>query len=196
MRHTMKLRMIIGIIAMIALIGAVSAAGIVISVNGQTVGAGSKAIIPVKVAGASNLGGVDLTVTYDPKVLKFESAASGALSTNGMIEANEATPGTVMIGAVDSAGMTGDGTLVDMTFSVVGATGATSPVDVTVRGAYTADQKDVASQANGGTITVGAAGTGSGAAAGTGKKSPVSPVVVLAAIGLAGLAMVIIRKRS
>ncbi|MFA5268449.1 MAG: cohesin domain-containing protein [Methanoregula sp.] len=188
----MKLRWIVGIIAMIALVSAVSAAGIVISVNGQTVGAGSTAVIPVTVSGASGLGGVDLTVTYDPKVLKFVSAEAGALSTNGMIESNEAMPGTVLIGAVDSAGMTGAGTIVDMTFTVIGATGATSPVDVEVRGAYTTDQKDVASQVTGGTITVGAAGSGAAA----GNKSPVNPVVVPGAVALAGIAMVIIRKRS
>lgn len=191
----MKDRWIIGIIAMIALIGAVSAAGIVISVNGQTVGAGGKAVIPVKVAGASDLGGVDLTVTYDPAVMKFAGAETGALSTNGMIESNEATPGTVMIGVVDSAGMTGDGTVVDLTFNVIGAAGATSPVNVAVRGAYTTDQKDVASQTTGGTITVGAAGSGSGAGTSEGKKSPVSPVIVLGAVGFAGLMFVMIRRR-
>jgi hypothetical protein len=188
----MKSRWIIAMIAMIALVGAVSAAGIVISVNGQTAGAGSKAVIPVTVSGASGLGGVDLTVTYDPKVLKFVSAEAGALSTNGMIESNEPTSGTVLIGAVDSKGMTGDGTIVAMTFNVIGANGATSPVGVEVRGAYTTDQKDVASQASGGTITVGAAGAG----AASGKQSPMSPVVILGAIGLAGLAIVIIRKKS
>ena len=83
-KTTMKDRWIIGIIAMIALIGAVSAAGIVISVNGQTVGAGGKALIPVKVAGASDLGGVDLTVTYTEPGIRGNTATNTL--KNGTVE--------------------------------------------------------------------------------------------------------------
>jgi hypothetical protein len=176
----MKSTWIIAFVAVLALVGTVSAAGIVVSIDGQTVGAGGKAVIPVKVTGASNLGGVDLTVTYDPAVLKFTSAEQGALSTNGMIASNETRPGTVVMGLVDSKGMTGDGNLVVLTFDVIGSEGSSTQMNVIVRGAYSSDLKDVANQGTGGTITVGAAGSG------TGGKIPLSMVVVIIALIIVG----------
>jgi hypothetical protein len=188
----MKFQWIFAVIAMIALAGVVSAEGIIIGISGQTVGAGSQAVIPVTVSGASALGGADLTVTYDPAVLKFVSAKAGALSKNGMIESDESAPGTIMIGVLDSQGMTGDGNIADLTFTVTGASGTTSPVGVEVRGAYTLEQVEVVSQVTSGTITVGAAGTGTAA----GTKSPVNIVVVIGAVGIAGFALILMRKNS
>ena len=182
----MELRWVLIWITVAALVSPASAAAVVVSVNGQTVGAGSKAVIPVTVSRASDLGGVDLTVTYDPNVLKYAGAEAGGISTNGMIESNEPVAGTVMIGIVDSKGMNGDGTLVDMTFSVIGASGTTSPVDVRVRGAYSTGQKEVAAQPSGGVITVGASG----------GASPISPVVAIGAVAFAGLAAVFFRRSS
>jgi hypothetical protein len=185
----MKITWFMVLIAVFALVCTVSAAGIVVKIDGQTVGAGGKAVIPVKVAGASNLGGVDLTVTYDPVVLKFTKAEQGALSTNGMIEANETRPGTVLMGLVDSKGMTGDGNLVDLTFDVIGAQGSSSQMNVIVRGAYSSDLKDVANQGIGGTITVGSPGSG------TGGKTPLSIVTVTIALIIVGVVVLKIRNR-
>jgi hypothetical protein len=173
----MKITWFIALIAVLALVCSVSAAGIVVKIDGQTVGAGGKAVIPVKVTGASNLGGVDLTITYDPAVLKFTKATQGALSTNGMIESNETRSGTILIGMVDTQGMSGDGNLVDLSFDVIGAQGSSSQMNVIVRGAYGSNLKDVANQGTGGTITVGAPGSGTG-----GNKTPLSIVTIISSL--------------
>ena len=186
----MKITWFIALIAVIALVCTVSAAGIVVKIDGQTVGAGGKAVIPVKVTGASNLGGVDLTVTYDPAVLKFTKAAQGALSTNGMIESNETHQGTVLMGLVDSQGITGDGNLVDLSFDVIGAQGSSSQINVIVRGAYGLDLKDVANQGIGGTITVGPPGSGSG------SKTPLSIVAVIIALIVFGMVAIKTKHRK
>ena len=186
----MKITWFIASIAVIALVCTVSAAGIVVKIDGQTVGAGGKAVIPVKVTGASNLGGVDLTVTYDPAVLKFTKAAQGALSTNGMIESNETHQGTVLMGLVDSQGITGDGNLVDLSFDVIGAQGSSSQINVIVRGAYGLDLKDVANQGIGGTITVGPPGSGSG------SKTPLSIVAVIIALIVFGMVAIKTKHRK
>jgi hypothetical protein len=179
-------------VAVIVLVGVVSAAGIVVKIDSQTLAAGGKAVIPVKVSGASNLGAIDLTVTYDTAALKFSKAELGAFPTNGMVEANEVQPGTIFIGIVDSNGMTGDGTLADLTFDVLGAQGSSSQMNVAVRGAYATDLKDVVNQVSGGTITVGAPGSGTG----TGGKASLSVAVAIGALIVAGAAAVVVMNRK
>ena len=175
----MKIILAIGI-ALMAL--GVSAAAMTVSVENTNAGAGSKAVIPVKVGGATNLGAMDLVVTYDPAVLAFSSADLGDLSTNGMIESNGAIPGTVKIGFVDTAGVNGDGMLVKVTFNVIGKDGATSPVNIQVSGAWNLNLVDIQTTTSGGTFTVG------------GAKSPLSPVTVVGA--LCGACLLVVFRRS
>ena len=80
-------------IGLVFLMATVSAATMSVSIDSMTVGAGTSILIPVKVTGATNLGAMDVTITYDPSVLQFSTADLGEISTNGMIEANSTTPG-------------------------------------------------------------------------------------------------------
>ncbi|MEI6293546.1 MAG: cohesin domain-containing protein [Methanomicrobiales archaeon] len=177
----MKFKVLCICIGLALLVGG-AAAAMTVSVGSTTVNANSKAVIPVTVSGASNLGAMDLVITYDPAVLKFSSADLGELSTNGMIDSNAGTPGTVKIGIVDTKGVTGDGTLVKMTFDVIGQNGATSPVNVQVAGAWNLDLVDIQTSVSGGTITVG------------GKKAPLSMVTMLGAL-CAAVVLLGIRSR-
>ncbi len=95
----MKFKVLCLCIGLALLVAGAAAATMTVSVDSATVSAGSKAVIPVKVSGASNLGAMDLVITYDPVVLKFSGADLGEISTNGMIDSNSATPGTVKIAA-------------------------------------------------------------------------------------------------
>lgn len=180
MRRTendMQRRAVFGVFALLVLVSAAGAAGIVVGIDSQTVGAGGTAVIPVKVTGASGVGGLDLTVTYDTASLKFVKGEAGPLAANGMIETNEVQPGTINIGIVDSQGISGDGSVILMTFTVLGAQGSSSQMDVVVRGAFGTDLKDVANQAAGGTITVGPPGSAGGAG-----KLPLPAGVAVAAV--------------
>ena len=105
-------------------VGAATAANVTLSVQSQTAPSGGTVTVPIAIAGASSIGAMDLTVTYDPAILKFVEAKTGALSTNGMVQANGTRPGTVRIAFVDSKGVTGDGAI-NVAFTAKGANGAT-----------------------------------------------------------------------
>lgn len=151
----MQLRGIIGVFFLLALIGSVSAAGVTVSVADSPIGTGGKADIPVTVSGADNMAGMDLTVTYDTAVLKFNEVKQGDLTKKGLIEAKEVSPGQINIGFVNPAGITGDGTLLTISFFAVGEKGSTSQVQIMNRGAFNLDRLDVPLTVNSGTVTVG-----------------------------------------
>lgn len=153
------------------LIGTASAAAVIVTIPSSSVGAGAKATIPVTVSGASNLGAMDLTITYDPAILKFSKAELGELSTNGLVEGNEALPGVAKISFADTKGISGDGTLLKVTFDVVGVKGASTTLNAGAK-AYGLDLKDIPATTQGGTITV------------SQPKSGIETAVILLAIGL------------
>ena len=161
------------------LIGTASAAAVIVTIPSGSVGAGAKATIPVTVSGASNLGAMDLTISYDPAILKFSKADLGELSTNGIVEGNEIQPGVAKISFVDTKGISGDGTLLRITFDVVGTNGASATLNAGAK-VYGLDLKDVPTTTNGGTITV------------SQPKSGIETSVILIAIGLG---MIVFAKR-
>ncbi|MDO9325855.1 MAG: cohesin domain-containing protein [Methanoregula sp.] len=180
----MKFKTVCMVLGLALLISGATAAAMTVSVDSASVSAGSKAIIPVKVSGASNLGAMDLVITYDPSVLTFSSADLGGLSTNGMIDSNSATPGTVKIAIVDTKGVSGDGVLVNLAFTVVGKNGEKSPVNVQVTGAWNLNLVDIQTSVSSGTISVG------------GAKSPLSIVSVIGAICVAVIFLGIQSRRK
>lgn len=165
---------IVFILTGLSMITAAAVAGVMtVSVDSATGSPGSKVFIPITVNGASNLGAMDVVVTYDPTVLKFSGADLGELSTNGMIDSNSPSPGTVKIGVVDTKGVSGNGALIKMNFDVIGHSGSNSPVSVQVTGAWNLDLVDVLTSVSGGTVSVG------------GGKTPLSEVSILGAICVA-----------
>jgi len=131
----------------------VNAAGVSIKIDDMSVEQGSKSMIPVSVAGASKLGAMDIKMEYDPTVLKFVDAELGEISTNGIIESNEVSPGTVPLSFADTKGISGDGTLIELNFEVTGAVGSSTKIEIKAR-AYGIDLKDISVETKGGTITV------------------------------------------
>ena len=88
------------------------------------------------------------------------------------------------IGIVDTKGVNGDGTLVKMTFDVIGQNGAKSPVNIQVAGAWNLDLVDIQTTVSSGTITVG------------GTKAPLSGVTVLGALCVAVVLLGIRSRRK
>ena len=149
----MKNTIITGILIMLVLAAHVSAAEVVIKIDDMSVEQGSKSMIPVSVASASTLGAADIKLEYDSSVLKFIDAELGEISTNGIIESNEVSPGMVLLSFADTKGISGDGVLIELNFEVIGAAGSSTKIELEGR-AYGIDLKDISVETNGGTITV------------------------------------------
>lgn len=147
-----KISILLLILAMAFLISTATA-GVIVTVNAGTAGEGKTATIPVTVSGASNLGAMDLVLTYDPTVLKFTSVELGDLSTNGIVEGKEVQSGMAKISFADTKGISGDGNILKVTFDVTGKKGSTTNLGVSAQ-AYGLDLKDIPTTAQGGAIAV------------------------------------------
>lgn len=84
--------------------------------------------IAVDANNAQGIISADLTVTYDSSVLTAQSARAGNLTTGFSASYNTGTPGQIRIGLGGTAPVSGSGVLTYITFNVVGAPLATSPL--------------------------------------------------------------------
>ena len=151
---------------------AVGAEGVEVSVQDLSVATGSSMVLPVSLQNAEELYEANLEISYDPSVLKFTRIELGGISQNGIIEATETTPGIIIITLADTSGISQDGELMKLSFSVTGAEGTTSPISITSKGFQNLDKNDVPAMTNGGKITV----------TGEGLKAPMAgyiPVIAL-----------------
>ena len=114
---------------------------------------GAKVVVSINAAGATDLGAIDLKVSYDPKVLKFSGAETGKLSTNGMVESSSKTDGTATLSFVDTKGISSDGEVLKVSFDVIGAPGSSTDVSLEAR-AYGLDLKDMPAEVTKGTVSV------------------------------------------
>jgi hypothetical protein len=168
----MKEKSFIIILALLLLMTPVSAAVMNLQTDGKTVNPGSRVVIPVKVSGASDLGALDLMVMYNPSVLKYVRTEKGSLSPNAMIEANQSHPGLVLISIVDSGGISGSGSICQLSFDVTGNSGSSSYMALAVQGAYTTDLRDVVTNTTSDMVTV----------SGNRNLLSLSPLLVIAGI--------------
>jgi hypothetical protein len=120
-----KVLIFIGLMCFVSL---VSAAGLTVSVS-DTVGAPGETVnVPINLAGASDVGSMDIVLTYDSNVLRAVEVEAGKLAKTALIESNTAEEGEVIIALADSSGITGDGEVVLISFEVLGESGTTSPL--------------------------------------------------------------------
>ncbi|MBN1855731.1 MAG: hypothetical protein JW846_02105 [Dehalococcoidia bacterium] len=73
-------------------------------------------LAPILVDGASNVGRLEITLTYDAEILTGLTVLPGSLASASMLEHNVSIPGTVIIELVDTTGITGSGELVIIKF--------------------------------------------------------------------------------
>jgi len=176
--------------------GTAYAANLQVSIADASGTKGSTAAVPVTIAGGTNVGSMDLVVTYDPAVLTATDVSAGALN-KGMALGNMSVPGIVAISLADSAGMSGDGPVATITFSVIGNASQTSPLAVQSAKAYDATTfLDIPLAAAGGTFTV-TSGTPSGTpAGGTPKPSGDGSMILLAGGSIVAAAYLVMRKKE
>jgi hypothetical protein len=74
---------------------------------------------------ASSLGSLELTLTYDPAVMKAVSVDKGSLAPNASLEYSVDKPGRIWLGMIDAGGINGSGTLATITFDITGGADAT-----------------------------------------------------------------------
>ena len=152
---------------------AVHAAGLTFTVQDRSVPPNGTVTVPLAVADAQDLGGVDLVVAYDPAVLRFESAAPGSLAGRARVSANEIGQGRVAIAVASPGSLTGSGPIVTLTFTAIGPAGARSAVAIEAVRAVTIDGDPVPVQVANGAVSVGG-----------GARTPPSPFAAIGAVAL------------
>jgi hypothetical protein len=180
---------LIGILAAILLVlftAIASAATTSLSVSDAQGSPESTVKVPIRITGASNVGAMEIVLTYDSTVLSVTGVEKGALVKNSLFDSNRDTPGIVAIGVADTNGINGDGSVANISFNVVGKIGDTSPLTL-----ETAQLNDVTTYIDilvsktSGTFTVAESGGLSGSVIGG----------IIAAVVILILAVVVLSRR-
>ena len=87
--------------------------------------------IPITIENADNIGGMNITISYENTVLTAQSVEKGTLTTNALLEYDLDTEGEIKIIWVSTEGIDGDGSLAVISFDVIGNTDDTSNINVT-----------------------------------------------------------------
>lgn len=76
--------------------------------------------VPIFLEGATNVGSLEFVLIYEPTVLAVTKVEPGALASNALLESSARTPGLVWAGMIDANGISGDGPVAVVTFTVIG----------------------------------------------------------------------------
>ena len=91
---------------------------------------GSAVQIPLTLRGIKEkIGNTDLTLSYDSSVLEATEVIKGGLTTTSLFEYN-ILDGTIKISLADKEGFSGDGSIAYVKFSVIGAEGSSTPLQI------------------------------------------------------------------
>jgi len=148
------MRKILCALLLISLISVASGASLVVSTGNVQGSPGSTIQVPIVVEGAKDVGSVDITLKYDPSVLKANSAETADLGKNAIMESNLANPGQVNIALVDASGINGEGEVATISFSVLGETGASSPLSLVEVSVYNLELVEQQTSISSGVFTV------------------------------------------
>lgn len=91
---------------------------------------GSTVQIPLTLSGVQEkVGNMDITLSYDSSVLEAVEGVKGGLTGNSIFDYNIQN-GTILISLADNQGFSGNGSVANVRFNVIGAEGSTSPLDI------------------------------------------------------------------
>ncbi|MBK9214364.1 MAG: carboxypeptidase regulatory-like domain-containing protein [Chloracidobacterium sp.] len=98
--------------------------------TGITTLTGVSVNVPINVDDTTGKGlySTDYTLTYNPAVINAPVVSLGTVSAGSVLTVNDLTPGTLIISIFQSTPWTGAGTLANVSFSVPGLPGTSSPV--------------------------------------------------------------------
>ena len=135
---------------------AVTEAGATVSI-GSADNVSGTVNVPISIADASNIGAMDITVTYDASILTATGVADGTMTEDlsNFTSAYDVSEGKLNISfATYPDTINGDGELFVVTFDAAAA--GTSMLDITVTGAWTCDEspQSVTVAVENGSVTV------------------------------------------
>ena len=113
-------------LCLLCIVSLASAGSFTVSVSDTTGAKGSTVEVLINLEGASEVGSMDIVLTYDANILSAVDVEAGALGKNALIESNTANDGAVIIALADSSGINGDGAVAIVAFEVIGDVGTTS----------------------------------------------------------------------
>lgn len=93
----------------------------------------AKVRVPIHIINSTDIGNLDISVNYDPQVLRPTEVTKGDLSKDSLLEFN-VTGDQVNVAVIDTEGISGTGPVAFVDFEVVGDTGDSSVVDINVTG--------------------------------------------------------------
>jgi hypothetical protein len=133
---------------------ACSGTGPSLYVEDRAMNTGQQVTIPIMMCNAQDIANMDLSVGYSNSALQFMRATKGALNPNVLFDSNN-VGSKVKISFAGNSGFSGTGSIAILTFQVIGQSGASSPVTVTVDSAGTTGGKSVTIPVKSGKVTVG-----------------------------------------
>ncbi len=131
----MKQILITTLILMIISVTAVpaSAAPLGISVDSLSASEDSTIVCPLMLANSNNIGAVEVTVSFDPEVIRIDSAANSDFGTF-IPNTGTSAEGHVKLGAFDisESGLSGNVKLADLSIRVTGKEGDSTPLKIEI----------------------------------------------------------------
>jgi hypothetical protein len=76
--------------------------------------------VPIDIRSAGHIGSLHIELTFDPAVLQAKDVKTGKLVEKANIVSSLNNSGRVIIGIIDANGINGDGTVVTVSFDVIG----------------------------------------------------------------------------
>ena len=99
---------------------------ITLFIAGCSSGGDKEVEVPIDLENASNVGSLQMSISYDANILQAIEVNPEKLGKDAMIESNLDNPGIVIIGIVDSSGINGSGSLVSISFDMLGKSATSS----------------------------------------------------------------------
>ena len=128
--------------------------GVEVSLPDTTVHPGDTLVVPLSVDDASEIAGMDVTVSFSSDVLQVINVRTTPL-TNGFTLADTLFPGSVRIMMAHETGIpSGSGALVEIVFYVIGSEGESSVLGLSKLALYDEFTEPILAEAKNGTVEV------------------------------------------
>jgi hypothetical protein len=151
-----RLRMTAVVLASVCLVPA-AARAVTVSIPNKADVSGATVEIPINIDNATGVAGFQFTVTFNSAVLQATSVKAGTLVTGWAITPNLSVPGQIRVVGFDPtlAGLSGgSGSLVKLTFNVVGTAGQSTTFSFTECKLRDGFAGDIPAVSSGGTFIV------------------------------------------